>query len=45
MNKSEILSRIHKLLSKNVIGGKQMLARYKGFRGELFFENLLREKY
>lgn len=45
MDKEEILNGIHTLLSKNVIGGKQMLARYKGFRGELFFENLLLKKY
>ncbi|OAD90714.1 hypothetical protein A7A78_14185 [Aequorivita soesokkakensis] len=45
MTKEEILNGIHELLSKNVIGGAQMMARYKGFRGELFFENFLSEKY
>ena len=45
MTKLEILNGIHQLLSKNVIGSKQMMARYKGFRGELFFENYLHNKY
>jgi len=43
-NKHRILEDLHVLLSHNVIGDKQYASRYKGFRGELEFSNLVRNK-
>ena len=40
--KIRILKDLHTLLSHNVIGDKQYISRYKGFRGELDFLALLR---
>jgi len=45
MDKTEIIAHIHTLVSHNVIGNKQLMSRYKGFRGELSFETFLRSKY
>lgn len=45
MDKAEILSGIHTLVSNNVIGSKQLMSRYKGFRGELLFSKFLSKKY
>tara|TARA_R110000744_G_scaffold114988_1_gene215056 strand:- start:8504 stop:9481 length:978 start_codon:yes stop_codon:yes gene_type:complete len=45
MTKAEIISNIHTLVSHNVIGEKQLMSRYKGFRGEFSFENYIRTKY
>jgi len=42
--KTEILTDLHTLLSYNVLGDKQYISRYKGFRGELDFLALLRSK-
>lgn len=41
MNKTQIIEDIHRLVSYNVIGDKQLMSRYKGFRGELFLNKLL----
>lgn len=45
MEKNEIIENIHTLVSNNVIGDKQAMSRYKGFRGELFLESYLEGKY
>ncbi len=45
MTKSEIIDHIHTLVSNNVIGDKQLMSRYKGFRGELFLETFMKDKY
>lgn len=45
MDKAEILNGIHTLVSNNVIGSKQLMSRYKGFRGELLFSEFLTKKY
>lgn len=45
MEKKEIIENIHTLVSNNVIGDKQAMSRYKGFRGELFLESYLEGKY
>lgn len=45
MEKKEIIEGIHTLVSNNVIGEKQAGNRYKGFRGELFFEDYLTSRY
>ena len=38
MNKAELISDLHQLVSLNVIGDKQLFNRYKGFYSELLFE-------
>ncbi|MBU8892404.1 MAG: hypothetical protein KOO66_06470 [Bacteroidales bacterium] len=38
MNKTELISNLHQLVSLNVIGDKQLFNRYKGFYTELLFE-------
>ena len=43
--KNEIIGHIHTLVSNNVIGDKQAMSRYKGFRGELFLDSYMKEKY
>jgi hypothetical protein len=43
-NKSIILQHLHSLISKNVLGEKQYISRYKGFVGELAFFELLDSK-
>ena len=45
MEKKELIEYIHLLVSSNVIGDKQAMNRYKGFRGELFLDSYLRNKY
>ncbi|MCT4234963.1 hypothetical protein HZP42_01045 [Elizabethkingia anophelis] len=45
MEKNEIIGHIHTLVSNNVIGDKQAMSRYKGFRGELFLDSYMKEKY
>lgn len=45
MTKTELITNIHKLVSNNVIGDKQAMSRYKGFRGELFLESYMKENY
>jgi hypothetical protein len=45
MTKTEIIDHIHTLVSNNVLGNKQLMSRYKGFRGELFLETFLKDKY
>ncbi len=45
MNKDEILESIHQLVSHNVIGGKQLFQRYKGFRAELELEEYLKSNF
>lgn len=45
MEKNEIIGHIHTLVSNNVIGDKQAMSRYKGFRGELFLESYMKRKY
>lgn len=45
MKKHEIIEHIHTLVSNNVIGDKQAMSRYKGFRGELFLEIYMEGKY
>lgn len=45
MERDELIDGIHTLVSYNVIGDKQALSRYKGFRAELFFDNYVVEKY
>ncbi|MFS4469816.1 hypothetical protein [Chryseobacterium sp. T20] len=45
MTKTELITNIHKLVSNNVIGDKQAMSRYKGFRGELFLEIYMKGKY
>lgn len=45
MGKLEIIEGITILVSNNVIGDKQAENRFKGFRGELFLENYITEKY
>lgn len=39
MTKDEIILGIHALVSNNVIGEKQLMSRYKGFKGELYYDN------
>ena len=41
--KYQLISNLHQLVSKNVIGDKALMSRYKGFRAELFFEEYLHE--
>ena len=43
--KQEIISHIHTLVSNNVIGDKQLMSRYKGFKGELCFESYIKKTY
>lgn len=45
MTKSEIIEHLHTLVSHNVIGDKQLMSRYKGFKTELECESFLKEKY
>lgn len=45
MEKKELIEYIHLLVSSNVIGDKQAMNRYKGFRGELFLDSYMRNKY
>ncbi|MFV8324924.1 hypothetical protein [Flavobacterium sp. ZS1P14] len=45
MEKNNILEALHILVSNNVIGDKQLLSRYKGFRAELFLEDYLLSKF
>lgn len=45
MDKGYLINGIHQLVSNNVIGSKQLMNRYKGFRGELLFENFIQKKY
>ena len=45
MDKTDIINNIHTLVSNNVIGDKQAMSRYKGFRGELFFDSYIQEQY
>jgi len=45
MTKEEIISGIHTLVSNNVIGPKQLMSRYKGFRAELLFKSLRHSNY
>ena len=45
MDKSQLISGIHALVSNNVIGPKQLDSRYKGFKGELYFEKFFSQKY
>ena len=44
MNKTQIIEDIHQLVSHNVIGDIQLMNRYKGFRGELFLNELFKTK-
>lgn len=44
MNKVQILEDIHRLVSHNVIGDKQLMNRYKGFRGEMFLNQTIGNK-
>ena len=44
MNKTQIIEDIHTLVSHNVIGDLQLMSRYKGFRGELFLNELFKTK-
>lgn len=45
MTKQDIIHNIHTLVSHNVIGDKQLINRYKGFKGELSFETYLKSNY
>lgn len=45
MTKNDIIEGIHILVSNNVIGDHQLKSRYKGFRGELFFEDYISTNY
>jgi len=45
MDKNQLISGIHTLVSNNVIGPKELQSRYKGFKGELYLDNFIKEKY
>ena len=45
MTIENLIEGIHTLVSHNVIGSKQALSRYMGFRAELFFEDYLVQRY
>lgn len=40
--KKDLLDHLHTVVSNNVLGDKQLMNRYKGFRSELFFEEKIK---